>query len=251
MTLHDYPSIVQAEIDRRYELAGVDRHGTRRSNRPRSDRADWADRPLGARRLVAQRRGVAHRRTIPQRCGARHTWCGRLPAPTVTALGDSSGVMIGTVPPPSPSLLVGRHEELGRVRAALGWDEGGGGAVLLGGDAGIGKTAVVSRLIEDAAQRLVLVGHCVGEAGTTLPYLPFVEMLASLDARDRDLVDELVAAYPGLVALVPRLAGGVRGNIGRADLVEAVHGTLAALGRRGPVLVVVRADLLELAEHST
>ena len=53
MTLHDYPSIVQAEIDRRYELAGVDRHGTRRSNRPRSDRADWADRPLGARRLVA------------------------------------------------------------------------------------------------------------------------------------------------------------------------------------------------------
>jgi hypothetical protein len=59
MTLHDYPSIVQAEIDRRYELAGVDRHGTRRSNRPRSDRADQAnradraDRPLGARRLVA------------------------------------------------------------------------------------------------------------------------------------------------------------------------------------------------------
>ena len=59
-----------------------------------------------------------------------------------------------------------------------------------------GKTAVVSRLIEDAAQRLVLVGHCVGEAGTTLPYLPFVEMLASLDTRDRDLVDDLVAAYP-------------------------------------------------------
>ena len=62
MTLHDYPSIVQAEIDRRYELSGVDRHGTRTSNRLRSDRAnqanqanraDRADRPLGARRLVA------------------------------------------------------------------------------------------------------------------------------------------------------------------------------------------------------
>ena len=156
--------------------------------------------------------------------------------------------MIGTVPP-SPSPLVGRHEELGRVRAALGWDESGGGAVLLGGDAGIGKTAVVSRLIEDAAQRLVLVGHCVGEAGTTLPYLPFVEMLASLDTRDRDLVDDLVAAYPGLVALVPRLAGGVRGNIGRADLVEAVHGALAALGRRGPVFVVV--EDVHWADEST
>ena len=58
MTLHDYPSIVQAEIDRRYDLAGVDRHGARRSYRPRSDRADQAnraDRPLGARRLVAYR----------------------------------------------------------------------------------------------------------------------------------------------------------------------------------------------------
>lgn len=56
MTLHDYPSIVQAEIDRRYELAGVDRHGTRRSNRPRSDRTDRTDRAgllLGARRLAA------------------------------------------------------------------------------------------------------------------------------------------------------------------------------------------------------
>ncbi len=53
MTLHDYPSIVQAEIDRRYELSGVDRHGTRTINRPRSNRSDRADRTLGASRLVA------------------------------------------------------------------------------------------------------------------------------------------------------------------------------------------------------
>ena len=88
MTLHDYPSIVQAEIDRRYELAGVDRHGTRRSNRPRSDRAnqasraDRADRPLGARRLVAylarllggraaaSPRGAASHSGAPSRSGA-------------------------------------------------------------------------------------------------------------------------------------------------------------------------------------
>ena len=85
--------------------------------------------------------------------------------------------------------------------------------------------------------------------GTSLPYLPFVEMVAGLDARDRELVDELVAAHPGLVPLVPRLAGGVRGDAVRADLVEAVHGALADLGRRGPVLVVV--EDVHWADEST
>ncbi|MGG5257222.1 helix-turn-helix transcriptional regulator [Phycicoccus avicenniae] len=146
---------------------------------------------------------------------------------------------------PRPA-LVGRLDELARVSAALGGDDGG--AVLLGGDAGIGKSALVGRVVEDAAGR-VLLGHCVGEAGTTLPYLPFVEMVAGLDARERDLVDELVAAHPGLVPLVPRLAGGARGDAVRADLVEAVHATLAELGRRGPVLVVV--EDVHWADEST
>jgi DNA-binding CsgD family transcriptional regulator/tetratricopeptide (TPR) repeat protein len=167
----------------------------------------------------------------------------------VTTLVSPTGAMIGAVPPRSHSPLVGRHEELDRVAAALGWSDGGGGAVLLGGDAGIGKTALVSRLVDRATDRLVLVGHCVGEVGTSLPYLPFVEMVAGLDARDRELVDELVAAHPGLVSLVPRLAGGVRGDAVRADLVEAVHGALADLGRRGPVLVVV--EDVHWADEST
>ena len=157
--------------------------------------------------------------------------------------------MIGTVPLRTTAELVGRHEELDRVAAALGWDDGGGGAVLLGGDAGIGKTALVGRLVQRAADRRVLVGHCVGEVGTSLPYLPFVEMVAALDGRDRDLVDELVTAHPGLVPLVPRVAGGVRGDAVRADLVEAVHGALADLGRRGPVLVVV--EDVHWADEST
>ncbi|MBM6399543.1 helix-turn-helix transcriptional regulator [Phycicoccus sonneratiae] len=144
--------------------------------------------------------------------------------------------------------LVGRADELARVREALGGDDGGG-AVLLGGDAGIGKTALVSGLAERSAGHRVLVGHCVGEVGTSLPYLPFVEMFAGLDARDRDLVDELVAAHPGLVALVPRLAGAARGDTVRADLVEAVHAALTDLGARAPVLVVV--EDVHWADEST
>ena len=74
-------------------------------------------------------------------------------------------------------------------------------------------------------------------------------MVGGLDSRERELVDELVAAHPGLVPLVPRLAGGVRGDAVRADLVEAVHGALADLGRRGPVLVVV--EDVHWADEST
>ena len=163
--------------------------------------------------------------------------------------GAGTGAMIGPVTARTAAELVGRQEELERVADALGWDDGGGGAVLLGGDAGIGKTALVGRLVERATDRRVLLGHCVGEVGTALPYLPFVEMVAGLDARDRDLVDELVAAHPGLVPLVPRLAGGLRGDAVRADLVEAVHGVLADLGRRGRVLVVV--EDVHWADEST
>ncbi|HEX6916993.1 MAG TPA: AAA family ATPase, partial [Phycicoccus sp.] len=135
--------------------------------------------------------------------------------------------------------LVGRRDEMSRVLEGLAWHSGGGGAVLLGGDAGIGKTAVVGAVLAAAGDRLVLLGHCVGENATSLPYLPFVEMAAGLDARDRGTVDALVTDHPGLVTLVPRLAGAARDDAVRADLVEAVHAVLADLGRRGPVLVVV------------
>ncbi|MGL5909742.1 MAG: ATP-binding protein, partial [Phycicoccus sp.] len=144
--------------------------------------------------------------------------------------------------------LIGRDAEVERVAAALG-TEGGSGAVLLGGDAGIGKTAVVGRVLARSAEARVLVGHCVGDGGTSLPYLPFVEVFGGLDARDRDLVDDLVESRPGLLPLVPRLAGGSRHDAVRADVVEAVHGALIDLGRRGPVLLVV--EDVHWADEST
>jgi DNA-binding CsgD family transcriptional regulator/tetratricopeptide (TPR) repeat protein len=157
--------------------------------------------------------------------------------------------MIGAVPPRTTTELVGRQEEVHRLLDALGWADGAGGAVLLGGDAGIGKTAVVGHVARLGAGRRTLVGHCVGEGSTSLPYLPFVEMFAGLDARERDLVDELVTDHPGLLPLVPRVASGAREDAVRADLVEAVHGALADLGRRGPLLVVV--EDVHWADEST
>ncbi len=135
--------------------------------------------------------------------------------------------------------LVGRGAELARVLAGLEWDAGGGGAVLVGGDAGIGKTALVGQVVRAAGPRRVLVGHCVGEAGVSLPYLPFVEIASGLDTSDPDLLEAVVAARPALRSLVPRLASGNRVDTAPGDVVEAVHGALADLGRRGPVLLVV------------
>jgi DNA-binding CsgD family transcriptional regulator/tetratricopeptide (TPR) repeat protein len=149
-----------------------------------------------------------------------------------------AGAMIEFMPARNATVLLGRDAEVERVTAALGTG-GQGGAVLLGGEAGIGKTALVGRVVAGAGRSRVLIGHCVGEGGTSLPYLPFVEVFGGLDADERDLVDDLVASYPGLVPLVPRLAAGARHDAVRADLVEAVHGALVDLGRRGPLLLVV------------
>ncbi len=167
----------------------------------------------------------------------------------MSTLVSPTGAMIRPVPPRTTTELVGRQDEVHRLLDALDGGGDGAGGVLLGGDAGIGKTAVVGHVVRLAADRRILVGHCVGEGGTSLPYLPFVEMFAALDSRERELVDELVATHPGLVPLVPRVASGARGDAVRADLVEAVHGALADLGRRGPLLVVV--EDVHWADQST
>ncbi|HEY3868602.1 MAG TPA: AAA family ATPase [Actinocrinis sp.] len=86
-------------------------------------------------------------------------------------------------------VFVGRHQELGRLRAAFARAEAGAPQiVLIGGEAGIGK----SRLVEQFLARLeatAVQGACVelGEEG--VPFAPFASVLRALDAAgliDRD-----------------------------------------------------------------
>ncbi|HEX5505253.1 MAG TPA: AAA family ATPase, partial [Thermomicrobiales bacterium] len=81
---------------------------------------------------------------------------------------------------PPATALVGRDRERAALRAALaGALAGRGGLVLIGGEAGIGKTALAEDLGRAAADRgaLALVGRCY-DLSETPPYGPWAEALA-------------------------------------------------------------------------
>jgi DNA-binding CsgD family transcriptional regulator len=83
----------------------------------------------------------------------------------------------------SEAPLVGRADEFSRLTAALDRAQAGHpAAVLLAGDAGVGKTRLLTELASWAAAAglTVLVGHCVDIGVAGLPYLPFAEALQQL-----------------------------------------------------------------------
>jgi DNA-binding CsgD family transcriptional regulator len=125
--------------------------------------------------------------------------------------------------------------------------------VLLGGDAGMGK----SRLVAEFEQRAradgaeVLVGQCVELADGELPYGPVVAALRPLATGTP--VDAL---HPGARAALARLwpeLGDFDGRAGPAfeqgQLFEAVHRLIAAHAAERPLVVVV--EDLHWADRST
>jgi len=156
-----------------------------------------------------------------------------------------------------PAPLVGREEELAVLRAALAAaSDGAARAVLVAGDAGIGKTRLVGALRETAALdrgALVLGAQCVDLGDPGLPYLSVTDLLRGIRARadvDPDVATALARA-PVLSALLdpdssaaPDAAGDVGGGIldesRRLRVLDAMATLLAELGRvTGPVVVTV------------
>jgi predicted ATPase len=99
--------------------------------------------------------------------------------------------------------LVGRVEELGVLEAAQGRAANGEPAVVLvGGEAGIGKTRLLAELTgrRRAAGARVLVGGCLPIGGDGLPYAPIVEALRPLPTElGVGAVRELVGPSGGQV----------------------------------------------------
>ncbi|TDD41063.1 helix-turn-helix transcriptional regulator [Nonomuraea terrae] len=141
-------------------------------------------------------------------------------------------------------LFVGRSRELAVLGDALDRARAGASStVLVGGEAGVGKTRLIKEFTGRAGDALVLVGGCL-ELGTEgLPFAPFTAVL-------RGLVREL--GHDGVAALVPggdaRALGrllpefgepGRDGADARARLFEQVLGLLERLADKRPVVLVV------------
>src|SRR4051812_41908309 len=103
--------------------------------------------------------------------------------------------------------LVARTQEMRRLRAAFARAERGeAGAVLLSGDAGVGKTRLLTALGEHARTQgaLVLTGRCIDVRDGGLPYLPFAEALALLAGSEDQEMADAVLTRPPLGRLLPQ-----------------------------------------------
>ncbi|MFD0006946.1 AAA family ATPase [Streptomyces sp. NPDC127178] len=133
--------------------------------------------------------------------------------------------------------LIGREGEFARLSTALERArDGEARAVLIAGDAGVGKTRVLDEVAGRAARdgMVVLTGHCVDLGDVGLPYLPFTEVLGVLAGDER--FADVLAAHP----VVGRLLGGDTDAVSdRLRLFEGIAGLLADLADVAPVLLVL------------
>ncbi|MGW4797846.1 AAA family ATPase, partial [Nonomuraea sp. NPDC004297] len=142
-------------------------------------------------------------------------------------------------------LFVGRARELATLGDALARSRAGSSStVLVGGEAGVGKTRLIREFTgRGAADTRVLVGGCL-ELGTEgLPFAPFTAVLRGLVRElGRDAVAELV---PGgnaraLARLLPEFGEpGKDGPEARARLFEQMLGLLERLAEERPVVLIV------------
>jgi ATP/maltotriose-dependent transcriptional regulator MalT len=158
---------------------------------------------------------------------------------------------------------------MAQLRSALARaDSGTAGAVLVSGDAGVGKSRLLDELSGVAPEQgvLVLSGRCLDVGETGLPYLPFAEVIAQMQRID----PAAVASRPALGRLLPGTAlvepneqrepiavtpppgrhhGQPERDLAQLQLFDALFALLGELAERQCVLLVV--EDLHWADPST
>jgi DNA-binding SARP family transcriptional activator len=160
----------------------------------------------------------------------------------------ASGVDVRALPLPAAlarsehAPLVGRSEPLAALRDA--WrraSAGAAGVVMLRGEAGSGKTRLLSELAGDARDSgaTVLAGRCVEDG--VVAFAPFTEALRQHVASAAGLPEWVLTE---LARLLPELDRGTAGPEGepfdaRHRLFEAVAAAVGHAARQSPVLLVI------------
>jgi predicted ATPase/DNA-binding CsgD family transcriptional regulator len=153
-----------------------------------------------------------------------------VPRPVASGHEDRMAGSAASDAPLLPAIpqLVGRAPELALLRDALAAALAGrGGLVLIGGEAGIGKTTLAEALASEARAggARALIGHCYALAETP-PYGPWAEAIAALPPD--------AAPSPALADL----AAGA-GAASQAALFAQVWDALAGLAAGRPLVVVL------------
>jgi len=152
----------------------------------------------------------------------------------------------------SSPAFIGRTSELASLhRAAEAADDARPSLLLLGGEAGVGKSRLLGELIADrgASGWLVLEGATIAVGAEGLPFEPVAAALRSaVRALGRDRVAEVAGpSLTDLARLLPELAG-TRDQVPLAltqaewlqvRTFEGVLGLLDRLGAESPVLLVI------------
>jgi DNA-binding CsgD family transcriptional regulator/tetratricopeptide (TPR) repeat protein len=154
-----------------------------------------------------------------------------------------------------PGEFVGRGRELAQLEVAFGGtvaDPPVGQTIVIGGEAGIGKTRLVGALADSVSARgaTVLIGACLPTGSGMVPYAPFVEALRDLirTLEPGGLVGllgpargEISRIFPELRtrAMPPRPDAFEADRAGQGRLFEAVLTVLERRGRDGPILLAI------------
>jgi DNA-binding CsgD family transcriptional regulator len=143
-------------------------------------------------------------------------------------------------------VFAGREDELALLMAAFDAAVAGTpGIVLVGGEAGGGKSRLAAELAARVRDRaLVLTGGCVELSAAALPYAPFVAVLREL-VRERGAA-AVAGLLPGagageLAALLPGFGppSGTDPETARVRLFELLLALLETLAEQQPVVLVV------------
>jgi class 3 adenylate cyclase len=152
--------------------------------------------------------------------------------------------------------LVGRQAEISLLEdALLGAIRGDGGVVIVGGEAGMGKTRLVTDLVARARRRgCVVVSGACSEAELSLPYLPFLEAIGNHLAKEdvSALRDRLGSAADELAQLFPQMGrptAGTDAPQAKLRLFESILLLLRDAARTNALLLIL--EDLQWADPAT